>query len=109
MKIIIVGDGKLGYNLAENLSKEDNDIVIIDKDSEALRKAEENLDVMCIKGSGLSTKTLLEAGVKEADLLIASTSSDEINMICCLTSKNLAPLTPLPGSGIPNMQKNFLS
>ncbi len=89
MKIIIVGDGKLGYNLAENLSKEDNDIVIIDKDSEALRKAEENLDVMCIKGSGLSTKTLLEAGVKEADLLIASTSSDEINMICCLTSKKL--------------------
>jgi len=89
MKIIIIGDGKLGYHLAENLSKENNDIVIIDKNPEALKKADENLDVMCIKGNGLSTRTLLEAGIKEADLLIASTSSDEINMVCCLTAKKL--------------------
>lgn len=89
MKIIIIGDGKVGYNLAENLSKEDNDVVIIDKDPEALKKAGEYLDVMCIRGNGLSTKTLLEAGVKEADLLIAATTSDEINMVCCLTAKKL--------------------
>lgn len=89
MKIIIIGDGKLGYNLAENLSNEDNDITIIDKDPEALKKASEYLDVMCIKGNGLSTQTLLEAGIKEADLLIAATASDEINMVCCLTAKKL--------------------
>jgi trk system potassium uptake protein TrkA len=56
MKIIIIGDGKVGYSLAENLSKENHDVTIIDKNSDALRKAEENLDVMCIKGNGVSTK-----------------------------------------------------
>ncbi|MDR1158928.1 MAG: Trk system potassium transporter TrkA [Oscillospiraceae bacterium] len=90
MKIIIIGDGKVGYNLAENLSREsDNDVTIIDKNAEALRKTIENLDVRCIKGSGVSTKILLEAGVREADLLIAATSSDEMNMVCCLTAKKL--------------------
>ncbi|MGI6499238.1 MAG: Trk system potassium transporter TrkA [Oscillospiraceae bacterium] len=89
MKIIIIGDGKVGYNLAENLSKENNDVIIIDKNPEALRKAGEYLDVMCIRGNGLSTKILLEAGVTEADLLIAATTSDEMNMVCCLTAKKL--------------------
>lgn len=89
MKIIIIGDGKVGYSLAENLSKENNDITIIDKSSEALKKASEFLDVLCIKGNGLSVNILLEAGVKEADLLIAATSSDEMNMVCCLTAKKL--------------------
>ncbi|HPT78478.1 MAG TPA: Trk system potassium transporter TrkA [Candidatus Atribacteria bacterium] len=89
MKIIIIGDGKLGYNLAENLSKENNDVTIIDKNPEALKKAGEYLDVMCIKGNGLSTQILLEAGIKEADLLIAATASDETNMVCCLTAKKL--------------------
>ncbi len=89
MKIIIIGDGKVGHSLAENLSKEDNDITIIDKNPEALKRASEYLDVMCIRGNGLSTSILLEAGVKEADLLIAATTSDEMNMVCCLTAKKL--------------------
>lgn len=89
MKIIIIGDGKVGYSLAENLAKENNDVTIIDKNAEALKKASENLDVMCIRGNGVSTKILMEAGVKEADLLIATTTSDEMNMVCCLTAKKL--------------------
>ena len=89
MKIIIIGNGKVGYNLAENLSKEDNDVTLIDKNVEALKKADEYLDVMCIRGNGLSTRVLLEAGVKDADLLISVTNSDEINMVCCLTAKKL--------------------
>lgn len=89
MKIIIIGDGKVGYNLAENLSKENNDVIIIGKNPAVLKKAGEYLDVMCIKGNGLSTRVLLEAGVKEADLLIAVTASDEMNMVCCLTAKKL--------------------
>jgi trk system potassium uptake protein TrkA len=89
MKIIIIGDGKVGYTLAENLSKENNDVTIIDKDPEPLKRASEYLDVMCIKGNGVSTKILMEAGVKEADLLIAATTSDEMNMVCCLTAKKL--------------------
>ena len=89
MKIIIIGDGKVGYALAENLSKENNDVTIIDKDPEALKKASEYLDVMCIRGNGVSTKILMEAGVDDADLLIAATTSDEMNMVCCLTAKKL--------------------
>ena len=89
MKIIIIGNGKVGYNLAENLSKEDNDVTLIDKNVEALKKADEYLDVMCFRGNGLSTRALLEAGVKDADLLISVTNSDEINMVCCLTAKKL--------------------
>ena len=89
MKIIIIGAGKVGYNLAEDLSKSNHDVIIIDKNYAALSKAEENLEVLCIKGSGVSTNILMEAGVNTADLLIAVTGSDEVNMVCCLTAKKL--------------------
>ncbi|WHH61080.1 Trk system potassium transporter TrkA [Petroclostridium sp. X23] len=89
MRIIIIGSGKVGYKLAESLSEENNNVVIIDKDADALKKAEEELDVMCIKGNGVSTHILMEAGVEKVDLLIAVTSSDEVNMLCCLTGKKL--------------------
>ena len=89
MKIIIIGDGKVGYSLAEQLSQEDNDVTIIDKDPEALRKANENLDVLCIRGNGVSAKILFEAGIDKTDVLIAATASDEMNMVCCLTAKKL--------------------
>ena len=89
MKILIIGAGKVGYNLALALSKEKHDVTIIDNHYEALAKAEENLDVLCIKGNGVSTNVLMEAGIKEADLLIAVTNSDEVNMVCCLTGKKL--------------------
>lgn len=89
MKIIIIGAGKVGYNLAENLSKSDHDVIIIDKNYAALSKAEENLEVLCIKGSGVSTNILMEAEVDTTDLLIAVTNSDEVNMVCCLTAKKL--------------------
>lgn len=92
MKIIIIGAGKVGYTLAENLANENNDITIIDKNTSALEKAEDNLDIMCIKGNGVSANILLEAGINEADLLIAVTGSDEINMVCCLTGKKLGAL-----------------
>lgn len=89
MKVVIVGCGKVGYNLAESISKENNDVIIIDRNPETLSKAEENLDVMCIKGNGVSTNILIELGIDKVDLLIAVTSSDEVNMVCCLTAKKL--------------------
>lgn len=89
MKVIIIGNGKVGYSVAEQLSQENNDIIIIDKDPEALRRSNENLDVLCIRGNGVSTKVLFEAGIDEADVLIAATASDEMNMVCCLTGKKL--------------------
>jgi len=89
MKIIIIGAGKVGYSLAESLSKSNYDVIIIDKNYAALSKAEENLEVLCIRGSGVSTGILMEAGIETTDLLIAVTSSDEVNMVCCMTAKKL--------------------
>ncbi|MGE5632050.1 MAG: Trk system potassium transporter TrkA [Caulobacteraceae bacterium] len=89
MKIIIIGAGKVGYNLAESLSKENHHVIIIDKNYAALSKAEENLDVLCLRGSGVSTNILMEAGIDTTDLLLAVTNSDEVNMVCCLTAKKL--------------------
>lgn len=89
MKIIIIGAGKVGYTLAENLAEENNYVTIVDISVNAIEKVEDNLDVMCIKGNGVSTNILLEAGIEHADLLIAVTGSDVINMVCCLTSKKL--------------------
>lgn len=89
MKIIIVGDGKVGFTLAEHLSREEHDVTIIDTSDDALKRASEALDVMCIKGNGASIAALRESGVDTADLIIAATSMDEINMVCCLTAKRL--------------------
>ncbi len=89
MKILIVGDGKVGYTLADQLSHAKHDVVIIDKNEEALRKADDQLDVLCIRGNGMRSSILMDAGVAEADLLIAATSTDEMNMVCCLTAKKL--------------------
>lgn len=89
MKIIIVGDGKVGYTLADQLSRESHDIVIIDRNEEALRRASDYLDVMCVKGNGASGTVLRDAGVSKTELFIAATSSDELNMLCCLTAKKL--------------------
>jgi trk system potassium uptake protein TrkA len=89
MKVIIIGDGNVGYYLAENLSRDGNDVTIIDKDAESRRSTVENLDVRYIKGNGASAATLIDAGVRKTDLLIASTSGDEMNMVCCLTAKRL--------------------
>lgn len=89
MKIIIVGDGKVGFTLAEHLSQEEHNVTIIDTNDDALRRASESLDVMCVKGNGASISALRESGVASADVLIAVTSLDEVNMVCCLTAKQL--------------------
>lgn len=89
MNIIIVGAGKVGYTLAKYLSVEEDNITMIDNDHEALERINNNLDVMCVKGNCTSLKVLYEAGIKEADLLISVTNSDELNMLCCLAGKKL--------------------
>lgn len=89
MNIIIVGDGKVGYTLAQFLSKDGHDITIIDKNAEALTRASETLDVMCVRGNGANVRTLIEAGIESADIIIAVTGNDELNMVCCLAAKQL--------------------
>lgn len=87
MKIVIVGDGKVGSTLAEQLSREGHDITVVDRSPDPLQQTTEDLDILCIEGNGATYETQLEAGVDSADLLIAVTASDELNLLCCLIAK----------------------
>jgi len=87
LKIIIVGAGEVGYHLADRLSLEGHDIVVIDSHEDKIKRLERHLNVMAIRGSGASAKVLEKAGIKETDLFVAVTSSDEINLISCLLAK----------------------
>ncbi|MBR7081420.1 MAG: Trk system potassium transporter TrkA [Oscillospiraceae bacterium] len=89
MRIIIVGCGKVGYTLAESLSVERHDVTVIDPNDAALKKASAALDVLCVKGNGASIEVLTDAGVSKSDAVIAVTGHDELNMLCCFTSKHL--------------------
>lgn len=89
MKVVICGDGKVGSTLSQQLSMEGHDVVIIDNNEKVVTQSMNTLDVMCIKGNAASRKVQLEAGVDHADLLIAATSGDELNLLCCLIAKKL--------------------
>ena len=89
MKIIIVGAGKVGYSLCEQLSREDHDIIVIDTDAKLLEEAQQLLDIMVIQGNGASLEVLKSAGVQDTDVLIACTNADEINLLCCISAKKL--------------------
>lgn len=89
MKIVIVGNGKVGFSLAEQLVVEQHDVTVVDLLEQTLNSASNTLDLMTIQGNGVSTSTLREAGADSADLLVATTNSDEVNMVCCLIAKNL--------------------
>lgn len=89
MKIIIAGDGKMGSTLTRQLSAEGYDLTIIDSNPKVLESSEERYDVMVVQGNCASMSTLLDAGVKDADLLIAMTGADEINLLCCMTAHGL--------------------
>ena len=69
MRILIVGDGKVGHTLATELLREGHDITIIDQDAEVVNKTTDNLDVMCVHGNGANASTLLEAEVDRADII----------------------------------------
>lgn len=87
MKIIIVGCGKVGATLAEQLSKEGNDIIVIDRNYSIVQSLSNEFDIMGIVGSGSSHSVQQDAGIESADLLIAVTGSDELNLLCCLIAK----------------------
>lgn len=89
MKIVIIGDGKVGYKLAKQLSSEKYDIILIDNNEEKLRKSIERMDVFCVAGEGGSVEVQQRADVPHADLVIACTSTDECNMLSCLIARRL--------------------
>jgi len=87
LKIIVIGAGKVGCQIAQTLSSENHDIVIIEKDNIIQQSAQNSLDAMVILGNGANVLTLEEAGIKQTDMLIAVTSSDEVNMLACMIAK----------------------
>ena len=89
MKIVIIGDGKVGYKLAKQLSVENYDVVMIDNNEKKMRFAVDRLDIACVTGDGVSAEVQKEADVPHADLVIACTSADECNMLSCLIAKRL--------------------
>ena len=89
MKIVIIGDGKVGHKLAVQLSEEDYDIVLIDQNEGKLKAALNQLDIFCITGNGADAEVQKQADVPHADLVIACASTDEMNMLSCLLAKRL--------------------
>lgn len=87
MNIIIVGCGKVGTTLTEQLSSEGHDITIVDENSSRVQAVSADNDVMGVIGNGASHSVLMDAGIEDADLLIAVTDSDELNLLCCLLAK----------------------
>lgn len=89
MKIIILGAGQVGGTLAEHLADEDNDITVVDQEPSTLRALQERLDIRTVQGDAAHPTTLLNAGAEDADMLIAVTNSDEINMLACQVAHTL--------------------
>ena len=83
MRILIVGAGIVGYNLAQELSHEGHDIAIVDQDPERIRRITDTLDVMAVEGNACLPSVLMKAGIKSSEMLIAVTEKDEINLLSC--------------------------
>jgi trk system potassium uptake protein TrkA len=89
MRVLIVGAGEVGFHLAERLSQESQDVVVIESDPERADFAGKQLDVMTVVGNGASLPVLEKAGVKGARILLAVTSQDEVNLISCLAASRM--------------------
>lgn len=89
MQIVIVGAGRMGFSLARRLDSEGHRIFLLDRDADAVERARNRLDVMAVVGSGSSLKSLREVGAQDADLLIATSGSDEVNMVSSLLARQL--------------------
>jgi trk system potassium uptake protein TrkA len=93
LKVIIIGAGEVGFHIASHLTLENKDVVVIDKNPEAIRRVSDNLDVQVVIGSGSSPVILEEAGIQTAEIILAVTNSDETNLVACLVANILSPST----------------
>ena len=93
MKILIAGAGEVGFELAKVLSEEKHDVTVLDERKRCLQRVIESLDVLTVEGNATSPNALVEAGAKEADLMVAVTSSDEVNIIASMMGKKLGVKT----------------
>jgi len=87
MRILIIGAGEVGYHIASRLVRERHNVVVVDEVPEVIRRVEEDLDVMVCEGHGARPATLDRAGIERAELVIAVTHSDEVNMVACLLAR----------------------
>lgn len=95
MKILIAGAGEVGYELSKVLSEERHDVTVMDERQQCLQRVIENLDVLTVEGNATSPNALVEAGAKEADMMVAVTSVDEVNIIACMMAKRLGVKTAI--------------
>ena len=93
MKVVIVGAGEVGFHIASRLALEHKDVVVIDANPDALKRLSESIDVQTITGSGSNPAVLEEAGIHEAEIMLAVTDSDEVNLVACLMADTLSPNT----------------
>ena len=91
MKIVIIGAGEVGYHIASRLCAENKNVVVIDKNPAAIQHVNENLDVQGVIGSGSNPSVLDVAGIKDAEIMLAVTDSDEINLVACLVANFISP------------------
>ena len=91
MNIIIAGNGRVGATLTKQLVSENHDITVIDRDADILKNSAEKYDVITLQGNCASMTVLRQASIQDADLLIAATNSDAVNLLCCTTAHNLNP------------------
>ncbi len=88
LQVVVVGAGEVGFNVAQMLSGEGHEVVVIDQDAVRVGVATEQLDALVLHGNGASPRVLAEAGIKKVGLLVATTSSDEVNITACLAAKH---------------------
>jgi trk system potassium uptake protein TrkA len=93
LKIVIVGAGEVGFHIASHLAHENKEVVVIDTNAESLRRISDNLDVQVIQGSGSSPVVLEDAGILNAEILLAVTNRDETNLVACLVANIISPST----------------
>ncbi len=93
LRIVIIGAGEVGYNLARELSREDHNITLVEVDPERIRRVGETLDVNTLEGSGSSPSTLRQAQVEKADIFLALTRIDEVNLVACQMARKLGART----------------
>ena len=105
LNIIIVGCGKVGATLIQQLGKEGHDITIIDKNAEKIQAMTNLYDVMGIVGNGASNSVQMEAGIENTDLIIAVTDSDELNLLCCTVAKRVGDCAAIARVRTPDYSK----
>nr|MDD6335129.1 Trk system potassium transporter TrkA [bacterium] len=108
MYIVIVGDGKVGATLTEYLSQEGHDVVVIDRNPKVVESMVNTFDVLGIVGNGANYDVLMEAGANKARLVIAATSSDELNILCCLMAKKIGARHSVARVRNPDYSKQLL-